>query len=307
MTEIERIIKKGIVTEDFLKPEIRDEFYVDEKRKKLWAVMIDLLSELDRVCKKYNLKFCAGGGTLLGAVRHKGFIPWDDDVDVWMMREEYEELQKHADEFKIPYFLQTPYTDPGYYFSAIKLRNSNTTDVSEIFAWEDWNMGIGIDIFPIDKYEFDELPEAYSQIGELTTELSTYMRRNNPNLDDANKQRVANYCGRDPMAIYIEIERIAQKFNNSPKANCLGEFVNTQYKNPYCKIINEEDIVSQVLLDFEHIKMPSCNGYLNYLKTFYGDFMKLPPVEKRGTWHSGQIFDAERPYTEVIKDIRAEK
>lgn len=306
MTEIEKIIEKGIITEDFLKPETRCEFYIDESRKKIWAIMLDLLCELDRVCKKHNLKYYASGGTLLGAVRHKGFIPWDDDMDFWMMRSDYEELQKHADEFSSPYFLQTPYTDKGYYYSAIKLRNSNTTDVSTIFAWEDWNMGIAIDLFPVDAYDTDELPEAYSRIGDLTTELSTYMRRNNPNLDEANKERVANYCGRNPLEIYEEIEQIAQKFNNDSNANCLGEFVNTQYKNPLKKIIRKEDIESQVFLDFEHIKIPVYNGYINHLTTFYGDYMAFPPIEKRGTWHAGQIFDPDVPYKKYVKKLREE-
>lgn len=306
MTEIERIIQKGIITEDFLKSETKNDFFVDENRKKLWAVMLDLFFELERVCNKYNLKIYASGGTLLGAVRHKGFIPWDDDMDFWMMRKDYAELQKHADEFKAPYFLQTPYTDKGYFYSAIKLRNSNTTDVSDVFVWENWNMGIAIDIFPIDKYMADELPEAYSKIDNLTMELSTYMRISNPYLDDKNKERVANYCGREPMDIYEELEAIAQKYNDCKNADCFGEFVNTQYSNPMKKIIYKQDLEIQVFLDFEHIKVPVYNGYINHLSTFYGDYMSFPPVEKRGTWHSGQFFDPDISYKEFVKKRRLE-
>ena len=306
MTEIERIIEKGIITEDFLKPETRCDFYVDVERKKVWAVMLDLFFELQRVCQKYDLKLFASGGTLLGAVRHKGFIPWDDDMDFWMIRSDYEKLQKHADEFATPYFLQTPITDPGYYYSAIKLRNSNTTDVSDIFAWENYNMGIAIDVFPIDAYKKSELISAYKRIGELTKELSTFMRISNPCLDESNKQRVENYCGRNPMEIYEELETIAQKYNASTEADCLGEFVNTQYANPMKKIIYKDDVQEQVFLDFEHIKIPAYNGYINHLTTFYGDYMTFPPVEKRGTWHSGQTFDANYPYTEYVAKIRAE-
>ncbi|MGN0005700.1 MAG: phosphorylcholine transferase LicD [Candidatus Gastranaerophilaceae bacterium] len=299
MTEIERIIKKGIVTEDFLKPEIRNEFYVDEKRKKLWAIILDLLHELDRVCNKLGLKYYACGGTVLGAVRHGGFIPWDDDMDVWMMREDYEELQKHADEFEQPYFLQTPYTDPGYYFSAIKLRNSNTSDVSDVFVYENWNMGIGLDIFPIDAYIESELPYAYSKIGGLACELSTYMRKSNPYLDEKNKKRVANYCGRNPMEIYEEIQSIAKIHFNDPNADCLLEMVYTEY--PFKKkIIHTEDVEYQIYLDFENCKIPHFNGYIKHLETMYGDYMKFPPVEERGTWHGGETFDADTPYKETV-------
>ena len=82
MTESERIIKEGILPETFFEPESRCEFYVDETRKKIWAIELDLYLELMRVCKKYDLTIWADGGTLLGAVRHNGFIPWDDDMDL---------------------------------------------------------------------------------------------------------------------------------------------------------------------------------------------------------------------------------
>ena len=306
MNEVKRIIQKGIVSEDFLKPETICDFYVDENRKKIWAVMLDLFYELKKVCDKLGIEFYASGGTLLGAVRHRGFIPWDDDMDFWMKREDYEKLYQHADEFKEPYFLQTPYTDNGYYYSAIKLRNSNTTNLSEIFLYENWNMGIGIDIFPIDKYISSELVKNYSKIGEITSELSTYMRMSNPYLDDNNKKRVENYCGRAPLELYEELEAIAQQYNDSDEADCYLEIVNTQYKDPFKKIIHKEDLDNCVYLDFENTKIPAYNGYLNHLKAFYGDYMQMPPMEKRGVWHE-EIFSPDIPYKEYVSKMRREK
>ena len=74
----------------FFREEIRNGFLVTEKMKRIWYTEISLLQELDRVCKKYGLRYFAEYGTLLGAVRHKGFIPWDDDIDVAMFRDDYE-------------------------------------------------------------------------------------------------------------------------------------------------------------------------------------------------------------------------
>ena len=104
MTEVEKIIEKGVIPSNFLEPEIICDFYVDEKRKKIWAIGIDLLIQFDIVCRRHNLRYSLAFGTLLGCVRHHGFIPWGDDVDVVMPREDYESLKKYKSEFETPYF-----------------------------------------------------------------------------------------------------------------------------------------------------------------------------------------------------------
>ena len=124
MTECERIVKSGFTSEKYLQPETRNGFYVDTTRKKVWLIALDLLHQFDSICQKYSLRYYLMFGSLLGAVRHNGFIPWDDDVDVAMPREDYEKIMKLKNEFKHPYFLQNPYSDNGYYQSFMKLRNS---------------------------------------------------------------------------------------------------------------------------------------------------------------------------------------
>ena len=126
------------------------------KTKKIWAVELDLMNELLRVCNKYDIKIFAFGGTLLGAVRHHGFIPWDDDMDFCMDRANYNELLKHCDEFKHPYFLQFAQSDEKYFFGYARLRNSNTTGIIEWNRSPDYNNGIYIDIFVLDGYLEDE-------------------------------------------------------------------------------------------------------------------------------------------------------
>ena len=142
--------------------EIKPNFFQDEERcgfkissdmKKVWAVELDLLSEFQRICKKHGLVYYADGGTMLGAVRHNGFIPWDDDIDLMMMRDQYEELIAIAPhEFKYPYFFQTEYTDPSSLRGHAQLRNSQTTGIlrSETKGIHSFNQGIFIDIFPLD-------------------------------------------------------------------------------------------------------------------------------------------------------------
>ena len=139
----------------FLEEEVRCGYTVTRKMKEVWAVELDLLKEFKRVCNKYDLKYCADGGTLLGAIRHQGFIPWDDDLDIAMLRKDFEKLNEVAPaEFKKPYFWQTEETDKGSARGHAQLRNSDTTGIIkneyEHQRNNNFNQGIFIDIFPFD-------------------------------------------------------------------------------------------------------------------------------------------------------------
>ncbi|MBR1621497.1 MAG: LicD family protein, partial [Prevotella sp.] len=93
------------IPDTFLKEEVRCDYKITREMKELWAIELDLYMELKRVCNKFNLKFAADSGTLLGAIRHNGFIPWDDDMDFSMPREDYEKLCEIAPkEFAPPYY-----------------------------------------------------------------------------------------------------------------------------------------------------------------------------------------------------------
>lgn len=300
MTECERIIKKGVVTEDFLKEETICDFLVTSDRKKLFAVLLDMLLEFDKVCKKYGLTYFLDGGSMLGAVRHHGFIPWDDDIDVCMPRRDYDKFVTLKEEFNNPYFLQTPYTDPEYFYCPARIRNTNTTAMVETFAYQKFNHGIWLSIFPLDNWKPDTEKEV-EKINELIKENSTYMRMTNPHLDDRSKERVRNYSGRNPLETYEEIQKIAQQFNAQPTG-----FVSAAVSCvlPYSKKIwKEEDFKSAVYVDFEGHKIPIPIGYDHILTTVYGDYMKFPPIEERGLHHSGTIFDADKPFTYYVSNL----
>ena len=120
---------------------------------KIWNIELDLLEKLKEICTKYHLNYCASSGTLLGAVRHKGFIPWDDDIDIFLPWSDYKILlEKAPKECEYPYFFQSFLTDPDSEASASRLRRSDTTGYTQ---WEhdnmgpDYNKGIFIDIFPL--------------------------------------------------------------------------------------------------------------------------------------------------------------
>ena len=120
--------------------------------KNLQKIELDMLKELDKVCRKHNISYFLDSGSLLGTIRHGGFIPWDDDIDIVMLREDYNRfINECKNEFKKPLFLQNAYTDKNYLRGHSQLRNSDTTAIipseKEIV---DFNQGIFIDIFPLD-------------------------------------------------------------------------------------------------------------------------------------------------------------
>lgn len=124
---------------------------IDPRLRKLQLVELEILNEFVRICEAHSLQYYLVGGTLLGAVRHKGFIPWDDDIDVAMPREDYDSFAQIApQELNSQYFYQSSETDPYYFLTYAKIRKNGTEVYEERFKNAKFHKGIFIDIFPLD-------------------------------------------------------------------------------------------------------------------------------------------------------------
>ena len=124
---------------------------MDNKLRQLQLCELEILDEFVRICEKYDLQYYLVGGTLLGAVRHQGFIPWDDDIDVAMPREDYDKFAVIAEKELSPkYFYQCPATDPYYFLTYAKIRKNGTEVYEERFKYSKFHKGVFIDIFPLD-------------------------------------------------------------------------------------------------------------------------------------------------------------
>lgn len=304
------------LSEAFFDEEERCGYVISSEMKKLWAVLFDLLNEFIRVCEKYNIRWYGDGGTILGAERHKGMIPWDDDIDVMMLRPEYDRfLEVAKDEFSHPYFLQTEQTDKGSIRGHAQLRNSLTTGIlkSESHLNCKFNQGVFLDIFPI-----ENIPEDEVELNNLTSMVFKYRKeskhkrdlsisykfRFRKNVFVLLKQYIKHcrYILSYKKTGFYGYEEAYEKFENavvSYKDNSskyVAKLVLCPYK-PRRKWLRSwfDDVV---YLDFEMFKLPVPKGYIELLDTFYGDWHTY--VEGKNT-HGGLIADTEIPYNEFLK------
>lgn len=277
------------------------EFVVSDKMKKVWEVELDLLEKLDKVCKKNGLRYFLIHGTLLGAVRHKGFIPWDDDLDVAMPRKDYERLKEIATrEFEFPYFLQTPENDPNTYNNGyLRLRNSNTTGMETKDIGHDCNLGIWIDILVLDDGVSEERKREKKRVRihriQCLLRAKTYGAEVPcfGNLSEKEWRRytfASKFYSRKRLCEKLLEEQL--RYNN-PDSSDIVIYNEGDYR-PFAKT----DFENVVFLEFEGRKYPAPAGYKHWLEVIMGhDYMKFPPIEKRRPHHQG-IFDTEKSYRE---------
>lgn len=276
----------------------------NEQLKELQLVELDMLKDFIKVCEILELKYFLAGGTLLGAIRHKGFIPWDDDIDVVMPREDYEIfLEKAQDLLDKEYFVQNYKTDPEFVLSFSKIRNSETTFIEKTSKNRNINHGVYIDIFPIDGFPKKKWQYLKNKVFNLMYTYQTdkyfyYEKKVSPNL----KTRIIGwfsdllYKNRTLREIQDKKEKIytKYKYNNSEKVIS------------YCGIYGEKEIMPRGYFGegekaiFEGIEVRVPQKYDLYLKQFYGDYMKLPPKEQQVAHHYNEIIDLENSYKKYI-------
>ncbi len=298
----------------FLEEETRWDYKITRQMKEVWAIELDLLSELLRVCNKHNIKIFASGGTMLGAVRHKGFIPWDDDIDMMMFRADYEKLCRVAkDEFAEPYFFQTEYTDSGSLRGHAQFRNSSTTailkgecDQNTHIPCFHFNQGIFIDIFPLDNVVEDgnlilkqqkKVQKARWWTYKISNITSRYEKGKTSGIKGWIKDIVYLALQKFDIGIslekniYCRFEKECQTFNDreTKEVSSLSlDVINKQFYK------DRKDYEEIIMMPFEFMEIPVGKNYDHALKKRYGDYKE---IVKGGSLHGGVFFDTDKSYT----------
>lgn len=298
----------------FFEKEVRCGFSVSTDLKKVWAVELDLLNEFSRVCEKHQLKWFVHAGTMLGAIRHHGFIPWDDDIDVVMPRCDYERLcALGPQEFKHPYFYQTEETDRFFARNFARLRNSNTTAILE---WErhfdyPYNQGIFVDIFPIDNIPDGEAErkDYFAQLTMLNDKAwqwrnmvffyrpkkdKGWIKRNNYFLKHLWYKYLSKKKG--DYHYYLEKHHALITRYDQLSMECVGESIIA----PLGRWVWKREWVEEVkMVPFEMLEVPVPVGYEECLKAGFGESWRIP--KQVHNLHGNVLFDVDKSYTEYLK------
>lgn len=261
-----------------------------EYLKKLHEVQIEILDEIDRICKENNLTYFLVGGTMLGAVRHQGFIPWDDDVDIGMLRSDYEkfkELCLSDDVLNKKYFLHCLDTDKNYWLPFMKVRKNNTTFGEKSIKNLDTHKGVFVDIFPYDNVKYER---------NFFQKIRSFLILN---IEDAisckHKLKEVNNCRRKTAVKILMILSLKQLHSFQNFLFNIKKNKNTKYivcfiagGNPVDETLEKDKVFPTKDMKFEGKMYPCIKDYDYYLKRVYGDYMQLPPEDKRVT-HSPEV------------------
>lgn len=280
-------------------------YKVDKNTDAIRNIELDLLKQLQSVCEKYNLQYFGFYGTMIGAVRHSGFVPWDDDIDIVLFREDYNKLLEVAGkEFQEPYFLQTMFSDSKCFYGGYsKLRNSYTTAI-DIKQWYcNCNKGISIDIFPLDycykEFKYNECLRKRIRFcqGIILTKL----------YDISELSDIAN------ITYWKKLIKIGKKFTlndlynkfnilctSCPEESEVAVLAKMNWQEPFTTY-SKTYFENTVRMNFESLSIAIPRGYKECLNRGGIDYEKYPPEELRTPKHSGCFYDTEVPYNEYEK------
>lgn len=249
-------------------------------------IELDILTYIDTVCKQHHLTYMIAFGTLLGAIRHKGFIPWDDDIDVCMPREDYNKFVSIMKNIKGQYEMISQETNPDYYFLFARIVDTRTISILNGMR-EIHRLGVFVDVFPLDaappKEDREQWLAEYHDLERKTTLTTPHS---------------AQYKEHSLKTLLRIIKRFPKRMFYGPKNftdyreqwnKCLTRYNSTNFDEYTCLGYNwiyKNDIFDKIIdVPFEDRCFPAPEKYDEFLTATYGDYMAPPPKEKQVSHH----------------------
>lgn len=300
------------LSERFFEEETRYGYTISPMMKKVWAAELSMLEKFIDVCERNHLNYFLDGGTLLGAVRHKGFIPWDDDIDVIMPRKDYDRLWEIAEkEFEYPYFFQTTLSENVFFRTHAQLRKSDTTGFIDIDAKKDINKGIFLDIFVLDNIPNGILRKKLFKIDIMFRKkiLAYQYDRNYETLSWKEKAfytLVHIFFKVYPFKrYYIKFNKVLPRYQDK-KTALVGDITLKWRSNVQWP---KEWFNGYTYLTFEGLDVRVPLFYNEVLTRQYGNFMTIPSdvTAMNGRVHGNVIFAPDTPYKSFFATYEFER
>ncbi len=244
------------------------------------AVLIEILDEIDRVCKKNDIKYFLSGGTLLGAVRHKGFIPWDDDVDLWMTRENFKKFKKAIKkDLDKKYFTEDYFSNINCPLSILKIEKKGTRFVEKVFEGSNISHCIYVDIFPLDNIFLPLYNIQTAILIKLQSVRDFKIRKDGRENASFAKRTIYGMC---PLVLCRMLTEFTIRIFNIFPLKLMNQL---SHRGRYWPKFVKSEIEDLIEIEFEGKMYPAPREYDKILKECYGDYMELPPEEKREPSH----------------------
>lgn len=268
------------------------------------AKILEIMKEVHKLCVDNDIKYTMYAGTMIGAAREKGFIPWDDDMDICMTPEDYDKFLRVAETYTSDkYEILVPMKTPNYHYSFVKVVDKTTTLMEEIFGERyETCIGVYLDVFPLIEVDKDiDQVKIYKHRQFMTTLRNIKLRKHNDTWRRKLMKPVAcmaplKYFDKDFNKIYI-------KASKNTKGGDYYFDPDGYYKDG---LIDKKWFDEYVLVPFEDTEFFAVKEYDKYLTQTIGDYMTRPPVEERVSHHHFYL-DMDKPYKEFIEEKMCKK